>query len=105
MSLGIVEQVITGNILRFCIPSTHQHFTAHLTGIRCPNTSPGSQGRDGDTQEDMELGQRAKYAVEIRLLHRDVKIRFDGVNNQIPLVTVLHVVSCILCCCVISQWD
>ena len=93
LSVGLVEQVITGNILRFCIPSTHQHFTAHITGIRCPNTSINSQSKDGDTQEDIELGLRAKYAVEIRLLQRDVRIRFDGIGNQVPLVTVLHVVS------------
>ena len=86
-----MEQVINGNTLRLCIPSTHQHFSAQLTGIRCPG---GTQGRDGDGMDDPELGLRAKYAVEIRLLQRDVKIRIDGINNQSPLVTVLHVVSC-----------
>ncbi|KAI6658077.1 nuclease domain-containing protein 1-like [Oopsacas minuta] len=80
---GIVEQVLNGNTLRLCIPSTHQNFTAQITGIRCPS-------RD-DPQDDPELGLRAKYAVEIRLLQRDVKIRFDGINNQVPLVTILHV--------------
>eukprot|EP00800_Vazella_pourtalesii_P009967 TRINITY_DN2501_c0_g1_i1.p1 TRINITY_DN2501_c0_g1~~TRINITY_DN2501_c0_g1_i1.p1 ORF type:complete len:518 (+),score=123.10 TRINITY_DN2501_c0_g1_i1:65-1555(+) len=86
---GIVEQVINGNSLRLCLPATHHQFTAQITGIRCPGT--GQQSRDTDSQDDPELGQRAKYAVEIRLLQRDVKIRFDGINNQVPLVTVLHV--------------
>ena len=89
-----MEQVINGNTLRVCIPATHHHFTAQITGIRCPST--GQQARDGDIQDDPELGQRAKYAVEIRLLQRDVKIRFDGLNNQIPLVSVLHVVSVVV---------
>ena len=95
--VGIVEQVINGNSLRLCLPATHHQFTAQITGIRCPGT--GQQSRDTDSQDDPELGQRAKYAVEIRLLQRDVKIRFDGINNQVPLVTVLHVVSCCCCCC------
>jgi len=69
---GIVEHIISGSTLRIAVEVQKLGFhvlTIMLTGIKAP-----TQGE--------EFGAEAKFFTESRLLHRDVKIRIDAVNQS-----------------------
>ena len=84
---AIVEFIRDGNTVRCLLLPTYQLATIQLTGVRCPIFK-----REGNASiEDTEpFAEEAKQFVESRLLQRQVKVIFNGTNNQNLVGTLLH---------------
>jgi staphylococcal nuclease domain-containing protein 1 len=84
---AIIEQIATGSMLRvMLLPSFHQ-ITVMLSGIQCPSIRRGEDGNE----DAAPFAREARFFVETRLLHREVKVKLDGVDKSGALFgSVLH---------------
>jgi len=74
---GIVEQVLSGNMMRIYLLPELQFITLLLSGVDCPQVSLDvSSG--SNTQP---FGREAKFFTEYFVLHRNVKIVLEGVDK------------------------
>lgn len=85
---AVVEFVRDGNTVRCLLLPSYQLATIQLTGIRSPIIK--REGMNASIEQDEPFAQEAKDFVESRLLQREVKIVFSGVNNQNLLGSLLH---------------
>lgn len=90
---GIVEFIINGSALKILLrdvpndsgATTDQMVTVCLSGIQCPGFRKG----EGDDHKPMPFALNARYLTEVRLLHRDVLVRVEGVDrNNMLFATV-----------------
>jgi len=84
---AVIEQIATGSMLRvMLLPSFHQ-ITVMLSGIQCPSIRRGEDGNE----DAAPFAREARFFVETRLLHRDVKVKLEGVDKSGALFgSVLH---------------
>ncbi|KAL1500074.1 hypothetical protein AB1Y20_012749 [Prymnesium parvum] len=84
---AIIEQVASGSTLRvLLLPGFHQ-ITLMLSGIACA----GFKRLEDGTEEAAPYAREARYFVEVRMLHRDVQVKLEGLDkNGALLGTVLH---------------
>ena len=75
---AVIEQIATGSMLRvMLLPSFHQ-ITVMLSGIQCPSIRRGEDGNE----DAAPFAREARFFVETRLLHRDVKVKLEGVDKS-----------------------
>eukprot|EP00817_Percolomonadidae_sp_ATCC50343_P002344 CAMPEP_0117423508 /NCGR_PEP_ID=MMETSP0758-20121206/4117_1 /TAXON_ID=63605 /ORGANISM="Percolomonas cosmopolitus, Strain AE-1 (ATCC 50343)" /LENGTH=882 /DNA_ID=CAMNT_0005206737 /DNA_START=245 /DNA_END=2890 /DNA_ORIENTATION=+ len=86
---AIVERINSGSSLKCQILPTHEIIQVHLTGVQCPKirtTWEKIKKKDGEVRVKKEtaepMGKEARYFSEIKLLGREVNIRFDAVRNE-----------------------
>jgi len=70
---AVVESVRDGGTLRLMLIPSMNYITLMLTGIRCPSFKP-----DGGSEDHAD---EARYAVETRLLNKDIEILLEGTSG------------------------
>lgn len=88
---GVVEHVLNGSALKVFLKDVpigggigDLIVTVCLSGLQCPGFR-----REGEVSKPMPFALNAKYLTEIRLLHRDVDVRIEGVDrNEMLFATV-----------------
>ncbi|VVT55289.1 uncharacterized protein SAPINGB_P004522 [Magnusiomyces paraingens] len=91
--VAIIERVIAGDRVQIRVMlNKHSHIltNALVAGIRCPRSSGGPEGSQGEP-----FGDAAKAFTETRLLQRAVKVSFLAANpsNGLPIAEVIHPVG------------
>jgi len=80
----IVEYVMNGSSMRVLLP-TNEMVVVHLTGIQCPSIKI-EEKKTGDKVERVEVGsmwsKEARHYTEVRVLHREVTMLFEGTDNN-----------------------
>ncbi|XP_060857641.1 staphylococcal nuclease domain-containing protein 1-like [Metopolophium dirhodum] len=66
---AVVESVIDGTTMKLLLLPERNMIRLYLSGIRC-------------LPEDVELGDEAKFFVEVRLLQKDVEVTLEGVLSN-----------------------
>ncbi|XP_016662793.1 staphylococcal nuclease domain-containing protein 1-like [Acyrthosiphon pisum] len=66
---AVVESVIDGTTMKLLLLPERNMILLHLSGVSCP-------------PEGVELGDEAKFFVEVRLLQKDVEVTLDGVLSN-----------------------
>ncbi|XP_076820174.1 staphylococcal nuclease domain-containing protein 1-like isoform X2 [Clavelina lepadiformis] len=85
---AVIEFVRDGSTMRASLANDH-FVTFMLSGVKCPTRKRDTEDQSKESMEP--FAAEAKFFVESRLLHRDVKIILEGVSNQnLMLATVLH---------------
>eukprot|EP00316_Scyphosphaera_apsteinii_P007722 CAMPEP_0119344144 /NCGR_PEP_ID=MMETSP1333-20130426/106819_1 /TAXON_ID=418940 /ORGANISM="Scyphosphaera apsteinii, Strain RCC1455" /LENGTH=892 /DNA_ID=CAMNT_0007356571 /DNA_START=39 /DNA_END=2717 /DNA_ORIENTATION=- len=84
---AIVEQIPSGSVMRVMLLPGFEQVTIILSGIQCPAIRRNEDG----TEEAAPFSREARFFVESRLLHRDVKVKLEGLDkNGTIFGTVLH---------------
>ncbi|TDH69496.1 hypothetical protein CCR75_002259 [Bremia lactucae] len=83
---AIVEAVRDGASLRVILKPTLQLINFGLSGVQCPRLNPPLNTADAQEKTSTPSGpapyaQEAKHFTEVRLLHRDVELKFEGVDK------------------------
>jgi staphylococcal nuclease domain-containing protein 1 len=81
----IVEYVMNGSSLRVQLP-TGEMVVLQLTGVQCPGLKGVEEKSQSDSgKKKIEIGQQwskeARHYTELRILHRDVTVLFEGVDK------------------------
>jgi len=80
----IVEYVMNGSSLRVQLP-TNEMVVLHLTGVQCPGIKVEDKKTKDNKTEKVEIGmewsKEARHYTELRILHRDVTVLFEGVDK------------------------
>ncbi|BET03491.1 Ebna2 Hypothetical protein protein P100 [Nesidiocoris tenuis] len=85
---AVVEHVRDGSTIRAFLLPDFYYVTLMMSGIRCP-----AQKLNNDGQLDPnvpEFAEEARLFTEKRLLHQDVEIVLDSINNNNFLGSVIH---------------
>ncbi|CAB0001957.1 unnamed protein product [Nesidiocoris tenuis] len=88
---AVVEHVRDGSTIRAFLLPDFYYVTLMMSGIRCP-----AQKLNNDGQLDPnvpEFAEEARLFTEKRLLHQDVEIVLDSINNNNFLGSVIHPIS------------
>lgn len=86
---AVIEHVRDGSTVRAFLLPDFQHVTIMMSGVRCPMTKTGADGKPDPAACD-PFAQQAHYFTESRLLQRDVEIILESVNNKNYVGSVLH---------------
>ena len=83
---AIIEFVFDGSTVRALLLPDFYNVMLMISGVRCPGWPNGRRENSvGDPYAD-----EAKFFVESRLLHRDVEIVLESVNNNNFIGSILH---------------
>lgn len=83
---AIIEYVFDGSTVKALLLPDFYNVVLMISGVRCPGWPNGRRENSvGDPYAD-----EARYFVESRLLHRDVEIVLESVNNNNFIGSVLH---------------
>jgi len=86
---GVVEHVRDGSTLRIMLIPDYIQITLQLSGVRCPNTKLGPDGKP-DPKLNEPFATEAHYFTESRLLQREVDVILESSNNNNFVGSVLH---------------
>nr|CAG4648501.1 EOG090X01F7 [Polyphemus pediculus] len=86
---AVVEHVRDGSTIRAFLLPDFYHITLMVSGIKCPLFKLDSDGKP-DPSATEPLAEEAKFFTESRLLHRDVQVILESVNNSNFIGTILH---------------
>jgi staphylococcal nuclease domain-containing protein 1 len=86
---AIVEHVRDGSTLRVFLLPDFYHITLMMSGVRCPATRLGPEGRPDPSQCEA-YAVEAHYFTESRLLQRDVEVVIETHNNNNFIGSVIH---------------
>jgi len=86
---GIVEHVRDGSTLRIMLVPDYIQITLQLSGVRCPSTRLGPDGKP-DPKLAEPFSTEAHYFTESRLLQREVDVILESSNNNNFVGSVLH---------------
>lgn len=83
---AVIEFVFDGSTVKAFLLPDFYNITLMISGVRCPGWPNGRRENSvGDPYAD-----EARYFVESRLLHRDVEIVLESVNNNNFIGSVIH---------------
>ncbi|KAG7187759.1 hypothetical protein KM043_016803 [Ampulex compressa] len=82
---AVIEFVFDGSTVKAFLLPDFYNITLMISGIRCPGWPNRRDNAVGDPYAD-----EARFFVESRLLHRDVEITLESVNNNFFIGSVLH---------------
>lgn len=83
---AIIEFVFDGSTVKALLLPDFYNIVLMISGVRCPGWPNGRRENSvGDPYAD-----EARYFVESRLLHRDVEIVLESVNNNNFIGSILH---------------
>lgn len=83
---AIIEFVFDGSTVKALLLPEFYNIVLMISGVRCPGWPNGRRENSvGDPYAD-----EARYFVESRLLHRDVEVVLESVNNNNFIGSVLH---------------
>lgn len=86
---AIIEHVRDGSTVRAFLLPDFTYVTLMMSGIRCPGFKLDSDGKP-DPNIKVDYADEAKYFTETRLLHQDIEIVLDSVNNNNFVGTIIH---------------
>jgi len=86
---AVVEHVRDGSTIRAYLLPDFYHITLMVSGIRSPGFKLDSEGKP-DAANTEALAEEAKFFTESRLLHRDVEVILESVNNNNYVGTIIH---------------
>jgi len=86
---AVVEHVRDGSTMRLFLLPDFYHITLMVSGIRCPGFKLDAEGKP-DAAATEPLAEEAKFFTESRLLHRDVQVILESVNNNNFVGSVIH---------------
>lgn len=83
---GVVEHVLNGSAMKVLLydvaiggVTSEQNVAVCLSGVQCPGFR---REAEGEPAKPMPFALNAKYLTEIRLLHRDVHVRIEGLDRN-----------------------
>ncbi|XP_076287383.1 staphylococcal nuclease domain-containing protein 1 [Lasioglossum baleicum] len=83
---AIIEFIFDGSTVKALLLPDYYNIVLMISGVRCPGWPNGRRENSaGDPYAD-----EARYFVESRLLHRDVEIVLESVNNNNFIGSILH---------------
>lgn len=83
---AVIEFVFDGSTVKAFLLPDFYNITLMISGVRCPGWPNGRRENSvGDPYAD-----EARYFVESRLLHRDVEIVLESVNNNNFIGSIIH---------------
>lgn len=83
---AVIEYVFDGSTVKALLLPDFYSIMLMISGVRCPGWPNGRrENSEGDPYAD-----EARYFVESRLLHRDVEIILESVNNNNFIGSILH---------------
>ena len=91
---AVVEACLNGSVLRVAlatdsVDSRHAVATVHMAGVQCPAMG---RKKENDAEATPEpFAREAKHHAEIRLLHRDVVVVFEGEDKYKNLFCTVRV--------------
>nr|CAG4645365.1 EOG090X01F7 [Lynceus sp. MCZ IZ 141354] len=86
---AVVEHVRDGSTLRLFLLPDFQYITLMLSGIRCPGFKLDNEGKPDANQTEV-FAEQARFYTESRLLHRDVEVILESVNNNNFVGSIVH---------------
>lgn len=83
---AVIEFVFDGSTVKAFLLPDFYNITLMISGVRCPGWPNGRRENSvGDPYAD-----EARYFVESRLLHRDIEIVLESVNNNNFIGSIIH---------------
>ncbi|XP_046833925.1 staphylococcal nuclease domain-containing protein 1 [Vespa crabro] len=83
---AVIEFVFNGSTVKAFLLPEFYNIVLMISGIRCPGWPSGRR----DANSGDPYAEEARYFVESRLLHRDVEIILESVNNNNFVGSVIH---------------
>lgn len=80
---AVVDSVRDGSAMRVVLLNNMQIVNFSLSGVQCPRMQPPASvlAENPDAKGPAPFAREAKYFTEVRLLHRDVQVKLEGVDK------------------------